>query len=66
MVEIPTTYLRVGDFTDQGPGGDFQEPVMNDNVLYHSQGQLAGRWAGNEFFASSTSFGGTSQDPTYG
>jgi len=34
--EFRLTSLRVADHTDEGPGGDSQKPVVNDNVLYHS------------------------------
>jgi hypothetical protein len=33
----------MADHTDDGPGGDSQKPVMNDNVLYHSLPELANR-----------------------
>ena len=40
---VPSGFLRVADHTDEGPGGDSQRPIMNDNVLYHSLLGLAGQ-----------------------
>src|SRR3984885_1574668 len=33
--------LRVPAHTDEGSSGDIQQPVVNDNVLYHSLSALA-------------------------
>jgi hypothetical protein len=50
--------MEVADDTDEGPGGDSQRPITNDNVLYHSVPELASRQAeraGSELCTSGAS-----------